>query len=45
MYAFEDQKGPKKKKTCFKVIDKGRRWKYINVRVQGLPFTSDGADD
>ena len=38
-------KKDQKKKTCFKVIDKGRRWKYINVRVQGLPFTSDGADD
>ena len=33
------------KKTCFKLIDKGHRWKYINLRVQGLPFTSDGAYD
>ena len=33
------------KKTCFKPLDKGRRWKHFNLRVQGLPLTSDGAYD
>ena len=33
------------KKTCFKPLDKGRRWKHFNLRVQGVPLTSDGAYD
>ena len=29
----------------FKTLEKGRRWKHFNLRVQGLPLTSNGAYD
>ena len=29
----------------FKTLEKGRRWKHFNLKVQGLPIASDGAYD
>ena len=29
----------------FKTLEKGRRWKHFNLRVQGLPLTGNGAYD
>ena len=29
----------------FKTLEKGRRWKHFNLRVQGLPLTINGAYD
>ena len=29
----------------FKTLEKGRRWKHFNLRVQGLPLASDEAYD
>ena len=38
-------KKKKEQNTCFKNLDKGRRWKHFNLRVEGLPLASDGAYD
>ena len=38
-------KTKKEQNTCFKNLDKGRRWKHFNLRVEGLPLASDGAHD
>ena len=33
------------KNTCFKTLDKGRKWKHFISRVRGLLLTSDGVHD
>ena len=38
-------KTKKEQNTCFKNLDKGRRWKHFNLRVEGLPLASDGTHD
>ena len=38
-------KTKKEQNTCFKNLDKGRRWKHFNLRVEGLPLASDEAYD
>ena len=35
----------KKQNTCFKTLQKGRWWEHSNLRMEGLPLTSDGAYD
>ena len=32
----------KEKKTCFKTLDKGRRWEHFMLRVRGLILASGG---
>ena len=31
----------KEQKTCFKTLDKGRRWEHFMLRVRGLILASD----
>ena len=32
----------KEQKTCFKTLDKGRRWEHFMLRVRGLILASGG---
>ena len=35
----------KEQKKSFKTVDKRRRWKHFNLKVQGIPLASDEACD